>query len=85
MLALAATFNKEFTCKILGGHFNWVISASPSEYTGENPVDETGEINTDKVSKARVSQVKKFSFYFKDSEDPVADLSKAVYDQSGKV
>lgn len=85
MLSPERTSNKSFTCKILGVHFNEVIAASPNEYAGGNMVDDTGEISMDQIFKGRVGRVKKFRFYFKDREDSVADLSKAMYDQSGKV
>lgn len=41
--------------------------------TLRNIVHETGEINIDQILKGHVSQVKKFRFYLKGSEDPVAD------------
>lgn len=49
----------------------------------KNTVRETGEINMDQILKGHVSWIK-FRFYLKERED-LADLSGAVYDQSGKV
>lgn len=39
----------------------------------------------DQILKSHLNRVKKFRFHFEDSKDPVVDLSKAMYDQSGKV
>lgn len=39
----------------------------------------------DQILKGHVSRVKKFRFYLKGSEDPVADLSRTKYGQNGKV
>lgn len=42
----------------------------------ENTVDETAEIDTGHILRGHASQVKKFRFYLKGTENPMADFKQ---------